>query len=197
MRPAFASLWNLDVALADVVATTSDPRLGAIRLAWWRDRLADLDRDKAPAGEPHLEAVDQFLMPVTNGAMLSMIANAWMALLEPFPWGEEAAKGLRQRGELLFAIGAQIIGYNGTDVEPAGVLWSLSDGAVHCSDPSSREFLRGEALAALARVPRKIARQVRPLTMLTALAAHDVLNRRSATRGFAALGHRLRGTIPR
>lgn len=196
-RSAFAALWNLDVALADVVATTSDPRLGAIRLAWWRDRLAALDTDKAPRGEPRLEAVDQFLMQLTNGSTLSMIANAWMALLEPFPWGEEAANGLRSRGELLFAIGAQIIGCDRIEAEPAGALWSLADGAFHCSDPRSREFLRGEALAALARVPQKMARRIRPLTMLSALAAHDILDRRPATRGFAALGHRLRGTIPR
>ena len=88
MRPAFAALWSLDVALADVIATTTDPRLGAIRLAWWRDRLAELDTEDARSGEPRLEAVERYLMPVTNGATLSMIANAWVALLEPFPWGE-------------------------------------------------------------------------------------------------------------
>lgn len=197
MRPAYAALWNLDLALADVIATTTDPFLGAIRLAWWRDCLAELDTGKARAGEPRLEAVAQHLMPVTNGATLSMIANAWVALLEPFPWGEETAEGLRQRGELLFAIGAQIIGYVGIEAEPAGALWSLADGAFNCSDSHSREFLRGEAIAALARVPQKMAWKIRPLTVLGALAAHDVLNRGTATRGFAAFRHRLRGTFPR
>ncbi len=37
-RPAFAALFAIDVALADVVRATSEPVLGAIRLAWWRER---------------------------------------------------------------------------------------------------------------------------------------------------------------
>ena len=68
LRPAFAALWHLDLAFADVAATTSDPRLGAIRLAWWRERLEELDHGIVPA-EPRLQAVarefrqGQFLAP--------------------------------------------------------------------------------------------------------------------------------------
>jgi len=38
LRPAFDALFSLDDALADVVARSSEPMLGAIKLAWWRER---------------------------------------------------------------------------------------------------------------------------------------------------------------
>src|SRR4051794_40836438 len=102
IRPAFATLWNLDLALADVVATTSESALGAIRLAWWRERLEELDTEGPMAGDPRLSAIDRQLMRWTNGAMLSLLADAWVPLLEPFPWGEAQTEAARERGELLF-----------------------------------------------------------------------------------------------
>jgi phytoene synthase len=196
IRPAFATLWNLDLALADVVSTSTDPHLGAIRLAWWRDRLDELDSGGPIAGEPRLSAINRHLMPITSGAALSTIATAWAPLLEPFPWGEDVADGLRERGRLVFAVGARILDAN-QEAEPAGALWSLADGALHCSDPDSREFLLSEARAAIADVPRKMPRTLRPLTVLSALAADDVLHSGRLTRVAAAMRHRWSGTIPR
>lgn len=179
-----------------MVSTSTDPRLGAIRLAWWRDRLADLDTEGPPAGEPRLSAINRNLMPVTNGATLSMVADAWLPLLDPFPWGDEVADGLRRRGHLLFGIGAQILRAPAEGAEAAGALWSLADGAFHCSDGQSRRFLLDEAFAAIADVPRRLLRDVRPLTVLAALAANDVLGRSKLQRVAAAVAHRARGTIP-
>ena len=196
VRPAFATLWNLDLALADVVSTSTDPQLGAIRLAWWRDRLEELDTEGPIAGEPRLSAINLHLMPVTTGAMLSKISTAWAPLLEPFPWAQDVAEGLRERGRLLFAVGAQIL-RAGQQAEPAGALWSLADGAFHCSELQSREFLLGEARAAIAIVRRKMPRELRPLTVLAALAANDVLRSGRLSRVAAAMRHRLFGTIPR
>lgn len=197
IRPAFATLWNLDLALAGVVSTSTDPQLGAIRLAWWRDRLDELDTEGPIAGEPRLQAINRHLMPVTNGAVLSMIAMAWVPLLNPFPWGGEVAAGLRERGELLFAVGSRILRHEGREAEPAGALWSLADGGFHCSDPQSREFLLSEGRAAIVDVPRKIPRELRPLTVLAAVASHDVLRSGRLTRVAAAMNHRFFGTIPR
>lgn len=128
--------------------------------------------------------------------MLAMIANSWAALLDPFPWDEVVADALRRRGELLFAVGSQILGHAGPEAEPAGALWSLADGAFHCSDRQSREFLLAEARAAMARMPRKMPRDLRPLTVLAALAAHDVLRPGRLSRVAVAMRHRLSGTIP-
>jgi len=193
VRPAFKALWGLDLALADVVATSTDPNLGAIRLTWWRDRLDDLDTEGPPAGEPRLDAINRQLMPVTNGASLSLLAVAWAPLLNPFPWGEEAAEGLRERGRVLFGVGAQILGSDSSEIEAAGALWSLVDAAHHCSDAESREFLLAEARKV--DLPPGFARELRPLAVLAAVAVSDARGRGRLARVISALRHWLTGRI--
>jgi phytoene synthase len=195
VRPAFATLWNLDLALADVVATSTDLRLGAIRLAWWRERLEELDTGTPPPGEPRLSAIArQLLSRGVSGAELSKLELAWLPLLEPFPWGEEQADGMAFRGELLFGIGARLLGGRSEDAQAAGALWSLIDGANHCSNAESRAFLLSQAQSV--ELPTKMPRRVRPLTVLAALAASNVRNPSSGVaRGMAAVYHRLTGKL--
>ena len=198
VRPAIATLWNLDLAFADVVATTSDPRLGAIRMAWWRERLEELDVREPPAGEPRLRAVKhQLVQRGISGVDLSRLEDAWLPLLEPFPWGVRVAEGLRLRGRLLLGIGAHLLGAEPSEAEAAGALWSLVDAARHCSDPDSRSYLCNAARTTLNDVPRHVSRESRPLTVLGALAAYDLRPGGRLGRVGAALGHRLRGAIPR
>ena len=196
VRPALSALWNLDLAFADIVATTSQPALGAIRMAWWRERLEELDAGQARA-EPRLQAAAAELLPRgITGAALSKLEDAWLPLLEPFPWGEAQADGLRERGRTLFAVGAHILGGKPSDAEPAGALWSLVDGAMHCSDPDSRNFLCSQARVAAGDMPNKVPANVRPLTVLGALAAYDLQPGGRLGRVGVALAHRLKGTIP-
>jgi 15-cis-phytoene synthase len=184
--------------MADVTATTTEPALGAIRLAWWRERLEELDAGLPPPGEPRLSAIArQLLSRGISGTELSQLEDAWLPLLEPFPWSEPQADGLRLRGRILFGIGARLLGGEPQDAEVAGAFWSLVDGAAHCSDAPSRDLLLRAARAALAELQPKLPREIRPLTVLTALAAHDVLRSGGLTRVGIALAHRLRGTIPR
>ena len=124
-----------------------------------------------------------------------MLEDAWFPLLEPFPWGERQAVGLELRGRILFGIGARLLGGDAKDAEGAGDLWSLADGADHCSDPESREFLLREARKA--GLPSKVPLALRPLTVLAALAAHDIRRGKGgARRVSAALRHRLQGRFP-
>ena len=191
-------MWTLDLALADVVATSSDPALGAIRLAWWRERLAELDAGAAPA-EPRLRSIARELLGRgIAGAELAELEDGWLPLLAPFPWGRAQADGLQQRGRLLFGISARLLGGRAGDAEVAGALWSLVDGAHHVSDPGSHDVLLADAREALSGLPPRSPLEVRPLTVLAALAAHDVVRGSGGTRRVAAaLAHRLRGTYPR
>jgi len=196
VRPALSALWDLDLAFADIVATTSQPALGAIRMAWWRERLEDLDAGSTRA-EPRLQEVAAELLPRgVTGAELSHLEEGWLPLLEPFPWGETAAQGLRQRGRLLFGIGARLLGAEPSEAEAAGALWSLVDGATHCSDTDSRGFLCSQARLAVKEIQDKMPANVRPLTVLGALAAYDLHPGGRLGRVGVALAHRLRGTIP-
>jgi 15-cis-phytoene synthase len=191
-------LWNLDLAFADVVTTSSDPLLGAIRLAWWRERLEELDQGKLPA-EPRLRAVGEQLLPRSiSGEELSRLEDAWLPLLEPFPWDGSQADGLRLRGRILFGVGARLLGAEPSDAEAEGAFWSLVDGAHHCSDAASRDYLKTEARTALAALGKVRPRQLRPLTVLAALAAVDLVREGGGlTRLSAAMRHRLAGTFPR
>ena len=198
VRPAIKALWDLDLAFADVVATSSDPNLGAIRLAWWRERLEDLDRGGSPPAEPRLQAVAAELLPHgVTGDELSDLEDAWLPLLQPFPWSGDQANGLRLRGRILFAIGAWLLGGQPEKVEAAGELWSLRDGAERCTDENSRETLLAE-MGSLCSEVVPVPPGLRSLTLPAALAAQDAIGSPGAIRrGIAALCHRYRGTFPR
>jgi 15-cis-phytoene synthase len=192
-------LWNLDLAFADVISTSSDARLGAIRLAWWRERLEELDQGEAPPPEPRLRAGASELMPLgVKGTELSCLDDAWQPLLEPFPWGRKQAEGMRLRGRILFEVGARLLGRVSRTVRDAGELWSLIDAAQHCSDPTSRRMLAQEASTVLASQHGRPPSRVRPLTILAALSAADLVREGSGFgRLSAAVRHRLFGTLPR
>lgn len=201
VRPALRALWDLDLAFADVLSTTLTPHLGAIRLAWWRERLEDLDRGVAPPAEPRLEAVAATLIPAgVSGADLSRLEYCWLALLTPFPWDEVVADAVAERGAILFGIGAQLLGREAAQGEPFGAVWSLIDAARHCSDAQSRAFLRDRAKSAIAALPRRrVPTELLPLTMITARRAYDLLHsdRRGWHRFLSAFRYTLSGTIPR
>ena len=192
--------------MADVVATNTEPALGAIRLAWWRERLEELDSNRSPPAEPRLLAVAEQLLPRgVSGHELSGLEDAWLALFDPFPWGDRVADGLRLRGRILFRAGAQLLNGDPNDTEAAGALWSLVDGARHCSDVHSRMFLLAQARDMIAQLPReRPPKSLRRLTGLAAIAAHDVLRNKpldlpyaDSGRGMAAFRHYWNGTLPR
>jgi phytoene synthase len=191
-------MWNLDLAFADVVTTSSDPRLGAIRLAWWRERLDELDLGKLPA-EPRLRAVAEELVPRgVSGQQLSRLEDGWLPLLEPFPWSDPQAEGLKLRGRILFGVGARLLGAEESQAEAAGALWSLMDGAHHCTDSASRDYLLSEAHGALPGLDERLPRRLRPLTVIAALAAADLVHEGSGlARLSAVVCHRLVGSLPR
>jgi phytoene synthase len=205
VRPAFQALWELDLALADVVATSTDAELGAIRLAWWRERLEELDLGKEPLAEPRLQSVVAGLLPRgVTGRELSSLEHAWLPLLEPFPWGDRQAEAIRLRGRILFGIGAHLLDWDRAEAEPAGALWSLVDGAAHCSDVHSRMFLLDQARKMIRDLPGpRPPRRARGLTVLAALAGHEALRNKPLDVGrdwgrvAVATIHGLRGSFPR
>jgi len=152
-----------------------------------------------------LQAVERELLPRgVTGKTLSELEDAWLSLLQPFPWAGAQAEGLKLRGQILFRIGALLLDWDPVEGEPAGALWSLVDGARHCSDVQARMFLLGEARAAISHLPpNRPPRRARGLSVLTALAAHDVLRNKPLDLGgdlgrlAVATIHQLRGTLPR
>ncbi len=189
-------MWHLDLAFAGVVSTTGEPHLGAIQLAWWRERLEDLDRGQL-AAEPRLRAVaNELLSRGIKGDELSRLEDAWLPALAPFPWGLAQEDGFRLRGRILFGVGARLLQDDRIQADFAGELWSLIDAAVHCSDPVSREDLLAAAKSLDAGV--KISRRLRPLTTIAAVLVADLrFPANGFARGLAAAVHRATGRFPK
>jgi len=89
LRPAFDALFAIDDAMADVVVRSTEPRLAAIKLAWWRERLEELDDGKVPA-EPRLQAAAEHLLSRgVTGAELSRLEDGWLMALQTESWGDD------------------------------------------------------------------------------------------------------------
>ena len=191
--------------MGDVLRTTSDPMLGQIRLAWWRERLEGLDEGTPAPAEPRLQAAQRELLPRgIRGRELASLETAWLRLFDDFPWDTGTAEAIWFRGRLLFALGAQLLARTGDDIEYAGGLWALVDAARHCSDPKSRETLIGQARTFARGIGgARFPAAVRPLSMLAALAIRDCRKGEpfepegTAGRAAAMLRHRLTGKLPR
>src|SRR5512144_1133637 len=110
-RGALAALFAIDRAMGDVVRTTNEPMLGPIRLAWWRERLEELDQAGEVPEEPRLQAVARELLPRgVAGHDLAGLENGWLRLFDPFPWTAETSEAIWVRGNLLFGLGGRLLG---------------------------------------------------------------------------------------
>ena len=183
---------DIDDALAAVVARATEPALAAIKLAWWRERLEELDAGAIPA-EPRLRAVAAELVPRgVRGADLAELTEDWAALLDEEPDIERVAEG----GARLFAIGARLLG--GTDplIEPAGRLYGLVNAARRGSIAMHSPAADLRRLAT-----HRSPKSLRPLTALAALAARDARRptpfelEATPGRSWALIRHRLTGKI--
>jgi len=192
LRPAFDALFAIDDALAEVVMTSTQPALGAIRLAWWREALQRLDANPPPP-EPRLRAAAAELLPRgISGSMLAELEDGWTALLDEQPDSERIA----ERGARLFKMGSKLLDASDSRLESAGRLHAYQQ--VVRARLIDTQYPTGE-MWTLAR--HRFPRRLRPLTALARLAARDVKQapgiEPEATPGRAAalLSHRLFGIV--
>ena len=190
LRPAFDALFDLEDALADVVRTTTQPALGAIRLAWWREALERLDTVPAPA-EPRLKAIALELLPRgMKGARLASIEDGFAALLDEEPDQDRVMKA----GAAMFDCAAAMLGATEPRLGDAGGMHALARAMRLGAIQPSRS-----AADLLADV--RFAKALRPLTGFTRLAIRDLERapamEAEATPGRAAalLSHRLFGMV--
>ncbi len=75
LRPAWTGLLALDRRLADAARAGREPIMIQLRLAWWRDRLAEKAADR-PRGEPLLAALVAW---DDERAALGALVDGWEA----------------------------------------------------------------------------------------------------------------------
>jgi 15-cis-phytoene synthase len=191
--------------MADVVRSTREPMLGPIRLAWWRERLEELATTGAAPAEPRLQKVERELLPRgVSGRDLAGLEAGWLRLFEPFPWSVETSEAIWLRGNLLFGLGARLVGQANEQVQAAGGLCALVDVARHCSDGDSRKMLLRQSRNFAQRLGgTRFSSPVRALSALAAVAIRDCRRgepfEAEGTPGRAAvmLMHRFTGRLPR
>ena len=178
--------------MGDVVARATQPALGAIKLAWWRERLQELDEGKVPA-EPRLQAAANELFPrEITGTELAKLEDGWATLLEEEPDVER----LLERGALLFEFAARLMGRSDSLLEVAGRLYAY-EAYRHCRLAPLHWPMEELHQLHSHRFPR----QLRPLTGLAALAARDAKHAMpfepegTPGRAAALIAHRLTGRV--
>ena len=159
VRPALYAIHALDLALLDVAVTTTDPMVGHIRLAWWRERIAELGHGKAPA-EPILLALAH---SAVTAASLDGFDDPSLAFLDGamIDWAV-------QRGERLFSAVSLTLSVPVTsDTLAAGRGWGAVDGW-------RRGFVeKDEVQPILNGAPSRSPGPLRPLMGLLAVARSD------------------------
>jgi len=191
LRPAFDALFAVDDVMTKIVASSTQPALGAIRLAWWREALERLDQHPPPP-EPTLTAIATELLPRgVTGAALAALEDGYATLLEETPDRDRLCAG----GETLFSIGATLLGSEDSMLVPAGRLHADAQAA-------RRGFAVVPDLVALKGLAsHRFPRSLRPLTAFARLAARDVRQapmlepEATPARAVALLSHRMFGTI--
>ena len=164
LRVAFDALLDIDDALGSVVARASQPALAAIKLAWWRERLEELDQGKTLA-EPRLQAAARELLPRgISGGNLADLAMGWEGALTDPP---DMAL-VSERGTHLFRLGSRLLGldFSNETIGAAGRIFAGVD--------VGRRGLIDIVAGTTGSGGKRIARRARPLTALAALAARDL-----------------------
>ena len=185
-------MLDIDEAMADIVVRASEPALAAIKLAWWRERLQELDAGKVPA-EPRLQAAAaQLLERGISGAILAGLEDGWATLLDEQPNAER----IGERGARLFAIAAALLGASDPLLAGAGQLVGHETVRRRGLRTAQRPI---DDLSSLVR--HRFPAKLRPLTALAKLAARDARRGEAIepegtpARAAALIAHRLTGRV--
>ncbi len=153
VRPAWMALHGLDLELESVVAGTTEPMIGEIRLAWWREALQGLDTGRVPK-QPLLQLIAAEVLPRgVSGGELAVLEDRWAGLIG----SDEVPEAHFSGGGDLFALLARLAGGDEAQARALGAAWAA-----------------GEAVP-----PGRYAAPLRPLLGLTRLAARDAARARA------------------
>ena len=167
LRPAFEALWQIDASMGDVVARATQPALGAVKLAWWRERLEELDQGLIPA-EPRLRAAAESLLPRgISGSDLAALEDGWATLLD----AQAEPERMADRGSRLFRLGGRLLGSEDPELDDAGALYAF----VFLARRGVDDYLHVFGVNDAVRLSRhRFPRTLRPLTALARLALLDM-----------------------
>lgn len=146
---------------------TSEPMLGQMRLAWWRDALGKPMADR-PRGDAVLDAIGAHW--AGREAALVQMVDGWEVLVTAERIGAQEATGFGEgRGAFFAALASDAAPEAVLRCAAAGFGWALADAATGVSDESERAALITAGLARSGEGGRLPA-DLRALAVLEALA---------------------------
>ena len=172
-RDIWLAAFALDGRVGRMVLGASEPMLGQMRLAWWRDQLGKPVHDR-PRGDHLLDLIGKNWN--RNEAALVDLIDGWEALLSPRPLAETAILEF-VAGRVSLSLGlASLVGTMECDVRRAGTLWALADLAINALDEAelSRAVKLGAAEGANGL---RLSRDMRPLAVIAGLARRSLNSR--------------------
>lgn len=173
-RCLFLGLYALDARLGTAVRTAREPALGQIKLAWWRERIAENPAQR-PRGEPVLGALAAW---GESGSALTALVDGWEQQLGEEPASTESIRAFTQgRGAACAAL-AGLLGADPIMANRAGLGWALLDLGALQGPSAGLRAVTDESDWQLPKLPRAL----RPLSV------HFGLAQRTRDREFAVGG---------
>ena len=166
LRAKLAAYFALDRRLAQIVANTSEPMLGQLRLAWWREMLAKPARDR-PHGDVVLDAVSSSYEQSAHE--LDPLIDAWEAFLLAETLTKETISAFADQRVAPIRTVFELSDATGV----GAVLWALADTAAHMSDEHEQTTIL-EVARPLCDSLMPLPRTMRTISILSALAKRSV-----------------------
>lgn len=168
VRASLTTALQLDRRLARIVARTTEPMLGQMRLAWWREALGKPVAER-PRGDVVLDAIGAHWQG--RESALAAMVDAWEVLVTAEALGPaEIASFAAGRGAFFSALQDDPSATGAARAVLAGQRWALADAAAGVSDAEERAALIAAGLA-LAGQGGRMPSGSRGLAVLDALAA--------------------------
>lgn len=174
LRASLGAAFQLDRRLARIVARTTEPMLGQMRLAWWRGALGQPLAER-PRGDAVLDAIGVHWIG-RETALVAMV-DGWEVLVTAESLTKSDAVAFAgQRSAFFEALLEAPSPSIAARVAAAGKYWALADAAAQVSDPHERELLLRVAKAE-APLAGRLPGPLRGLAVL------EALSRRALRRG--------------
>jgi phytoene synthase len=168
------AFWELilahDVRLAQIIGNSSEPLIGQMRLAWWRDVIAKPAAAR-PSGEPLLARLAEIeamgVADITRSAMLALL-DGWGELLANEDWTPHVLnRYAAARANGVFTAFARMAGVAPmwiAQAELAGREWALADLMTICQTQQQHDAVC--AVVNTSEQNYRLPRALRPLSIL-------------------------------
>jgi 15-cis-phytoene synthase len=163
-RAVLTTLLMFDLRVSQIMSKVSEPLIGQMRMAWWRDALMKPAQDR-PKGEPLFQELASLQHNIAPP--LIHLVDAWSALLAAEEWNNDVlAQYAYNRSQGIFGGFAGVLGIPDdmrTKLINIGERWALVDLLSFAKTSQQADAIN----ACLPKAPdHRVPRAVRALSML-------------------------------